>query len=602
MTSHNLTTRYVANPDDPSLTDISYWLTIEQILKDDRATTADVAAVVDALYDIDPCVDSTVTGTEPPDEEAPTEEKLIEAATDTFDLEECNRRKSGTYLAELKIVRSHPALPYTLRLSVGKIKKTIIISANIAASVDVQSASSVTLEYPIQSGLVAAWLGTVYSAAGAITPPVIKASGNSLFWPGQVTGTIRVEYATTYDLVTVEVPGIPKYTGSPLGDPQDSSALAFYHFQVYQTNISPPPTDTGADALTLAEICGWGTGTQLDTPDDPEPEPEPPAMPVYGCIEESLMFGDPNYYAEKCCEAKTPNGCAVRKEVNPGGKTLDQETIDRLTLEHAGPIEFIGVGPDGVEGCGAIYTRQTVKPKNCCDEAEPLEWNDAESADVIARGTWVWVEVIGGIGPYFWSVRGQGFTLDGYSLRDGYTDLNYTRIYASLLACGICKITVTDSCTEVKANLRCTTGQWLSVGYSSPLCNVYNHPEQFPDLFLCSAYGGTLYSTVKNYYDGEYWVGRGRTPPEQYDIGFDRISYVCGIYATLSDPGIGGIRHLPIVFDSVFRPELLPNFTIMYPALYSDGVPHSCYPVDGGVVSAYLYWNEFQLTIYKWIC
>ncbi len=44
-------------PDDP------YWLTTSQQLPTDRATAADVAMLVDALYDLNPCVDTAVTGT-----------------------------------------------------------------------------------------------------------------------------------------------------------------------------------------------------------------------------------------------------------------------------------------------------------------------------------------------------------------------------------------------------------------------------------------------------------------------------------------------------------------------------------------------------------
>lgn len=453
-----------------AVADNEYWLTIEQILDDDRATAADVAGLVDELYDLDPCFDPATEGMETaPDDSEPTKDDLLDAAVSKLDLEECARRKSGTYIAELKIVRSHPDIPYTLRLDVGEIKQTVIVEEAVSVSLPVELQSSIILPYPVRSGLVASWQGTVYSKQGTVTPPVISARGNVLFWAGEVTGTIRAEFATIYEMVTVEVPGIPNYEGSPLGEPQDANILAFYHYQVYQATITAPPEDTGADAATLAEICGWNDDEQLDQPPEDEPLPEEPEPPEYGCIEYSQRFGDPNYYAEKCCTSNAaPNPCAVRTEPNPGGNTLPQETIDRLTREHDGPIEFIAVGPDGPDGCGKFYYRQTVKPKNCCDEVEPLYFDDDQTADVLPAGGSIYLFASGGIPPYTFTTSSNATSFpDGR--KTWTTDYPVALLEAGPTFCGLTAVSVTDGCTTDTVEIRSDLGSWYPIGNSCVL-------------------------------------------------------------------------------------------------------------------------------------
>jgi hypothetical protein len=66
--------------------------------------------------------------------------------------------------------------------------------------------------------------------------------------------------------------------------------------------------------------------------------------------------------------------------------------------------------------------------------------------------------VAGGVAPYIWSVRGQGFTFDGHVMRDAITDTPYIRVHAGPLACGYAPITVTDGCSTVEGSVDATVG------------------------------------------------------------------------------------------------------------------------------------------------
>ena len=469
MTTHALTVRIVADPTAGTIPpEDGYWLTIVQLEDDQRITAGEAAAMIDALFDLSPCVDTAETGAEPV-EEPPADmgaalDKIAEEVE--VDLTACERRKMGTYRARLKIVRSHPAEPYTLRLSVGEIIETTIVESAVAESVDVQAATFIALTMPVQGELRCSWQGTVYGLGGPIDQPVIQLVGNTLFWAGTATGSIRAEYSSIHDLVEVEIPGIPNYPGAALGQPQDSSALAFYHYQVYQCDITPPAAD---QETTLAEVCGWLDEIGGDGTDDDEPLPEPPPPPesVYGCIDYYPLapFGspvtEPWFYEQTCCVPGSHDGCRTRTSRLEGGKGLSPETVARMTASWPGPIEFIGLGPITPEGCGTRYEETKIIQHNCCDEVEPMAWDTETSVEVLAPGTSGIVGVIGGSGTYHWSVRGNDFWLDSaHTLRDGMTDTGYTRIYAGANACGTAPITVSDGCSVIIDDVRSTEGRW----------------------------------------------------------------------------------------------------------------------------------------------
>jgi len=442
-----------------------YWLRIEQDIEEDLVTAGEVAEVIDKLYDLNPCYgDKEQTDAVP--EEPPTEEKLLEVAKAELDLEECKRLKSGTYTALVNIYRSHPDEPYTLHLDVGKVKSTVTLTKEKIVIISIEGLSSLKLDFPIKSGLVASWVGSVFDTSGLIPPPVIKEIyGNTLFWDRPVTGVLRAEFVTVYDVLEIEVPGIPKYIGSEFGEPQNANILVFYHYQFYEGSVTAPTEDIAADKEMLAKICGWSDGN-TEEEEEPEPETEPIEPVEYGCIEYGsgpfgpMPIAEPSFYAEKCCVEGTPNPCRTWKSPNPGGNVLPQEVIDKLTREWPGPIEFIALGPITPEGCGAIYTEQIVRPQNCCEDATPIVWDYESSVEVLADYSSGLVFVTGGRAPYRWQIRGVGMTFDNYSLREAETDVPWIRVYVGD-ACGWCPIEVTDGCSIANGGVRSTNGSWV---------------------------------------------------------------------------------------------------------------------------------------------
>ena len=450
-----------------------YWLTIEQVVEDERATVGFVADTIDALFDTTLCVESQ--DEEPAAPEEPVTPDSFEDMDDVLDkigektevdMSACEMLRSGTYQTDLKIIRSHPDVPYTLRLSVGKIIETVLSSESVSINQNVKNESSVILPFPVQTGLRVSWLGQVIGKNGVITPPAIQALGNTLFWGVEVTGSLRAEFGTLYDLVTVEIPGIPNYVGSELGESQGANILAFYHYHVYRADINPPEVDEGL----FEEVCGYSALTRV--PPDEEPELEPPPEPViqYGCIDYFPLapFGspvtEPWFFREKCCVDGQHDGCSTRTSRIEGGKDLSQEIRNQMTLEWLGPIEFIPLGPITPYGCGTRYEETVIRPKNCCDEAMPIVWDSENSVEVLAPNTAGFVQVVGGAPPYHWSVRGQGFALNQQgNLRDGFSDSPRVWIYALHNACGFAPIEVTDGCSVISDGIRSTVGSWLNL-------------------------------------------------------------------------------------------------------------------------------------------
>jgi len=452
-----------------------YWLTIEQVVEDERATVGFVADTIDALFDTTLCVESQDEEPVVPDEPVTSDsfedmdEVLDKIAEKTeVDMSACEMLRSGTYQTDLKIIRSHPDVPYTLRLSVGKIIKTVLSSEQVSVNQNVKNESFTVLPFPVQTGLRVSWLGQVIGKNGVITPPPIQALGNTLFWGVEVTGSLRAEFGTLYDIVTVEIPGVPNYVGSELGESQSANILAFYHYHVYRADINPPEVDEGL----LEEVCGYLTSTGVPPDEDPEPEPPPEPVQQYGCIDYFPLppFGspvtEPWFFSEKCCVDGQHDGCRVRSFRLEGGKKLSDEIINRMTLEWPGPIEFIGLGPITPEGCGTRYEETVIRQQNCCEDTTTIVWDSENSVEVLAPGTNGWVFVVGGTAPYHWSVQGIDFTFDGHSLRNADTSVPFIKIYAGPLACGSAPIEVTDGCSIASGWIRATVGRW-SLAYQT---------------------------------------------------------------------------------------------------------------------------------------
>lgn len=450
-----------AVPTDP------WWLRIDQEKEDDRATTAEVAELVDTLYDLNPCVETEETGAPATEKAEPTPTDLLAASKKAYakagqrtaDLAACKQGMEGNYTAQLKIVRSHQSEGYRLVFGVAagkvKIESTIVTNEEIDTVIDIAGASEYTLEFPVAAAFHASWQGSVSGDKGSISPPpVIKRLGNTLFWDGgSVTGSIRVVYQTIYDLVTVSVPGKPKFAGATVGDPQDATVLAFFHRLIFSGQVSPPPTDDSADQATLGELCDW-SDSETPPDDDPEP-PEPPPVdgPKIGCLTPDQRLANPAYYEQKCC-TPPPFGlpdCAVSAASKPG-KGLDPAVMAQIIAGHDGPVEFIAVGP-GPQGCGRIFTRQRVQPKSCCDEVVPMSPR-SDNPTSISPGGAVILHVLDGRENVEWLWMASGGLLFANNQSSIITLSRDVYVYAPVEGfCASAVVLVDDGCTVLNLPL-----------------------------------------------------------------------------------------------------------------------------------------------------
>jgi len=474
MQSQALITTF-SGPAAGSLLIDAYWLRIEQEKKDDRITSAEVAELVETLYDIDPCIVAADTGEEERTaveaKEKPERKDIYATAKALYgdDLIACRKALTGDYTARLRIYRSHQTEDYRLVLSVGKIIRTVRMTEAVSLTIDIKQQSSVTLDYPVLSNIAAGWLGAVIGTSGTITPPKITASpsGAVLSWGGiTVTGTLRVEFTTGYDLVEVEIPGVPYYPGSPAGKSQDARCLAFYHFMIFKGEIEPPPEDETVSNGVLRQLCGYDDSGDLGEVIPPEtPEDDPENQPQYGCIDWAPGLAEPSTFKELCCvDNSSPYACMTRTERNPGGKEISQEDIEKYTRKPH--TEFIPVQPDDPRGCGTIYWRLRVDPKHCCDEVEPLAWDYEANPDILPHGQHVTLFVLDGKSPYTWRTS-NAHTRFSNNQQTIVTAHGEVVLYADDDLCGGTMVTVSDGCTKVGEALRSDLGHWELMGEAS---------------------------------------------------------------------------------------------------------------------------------------
>lgn len=107
--------------------------------------------------------------------------------------------------------------------------------------------------------------------------------------------------------------------------------------------------------------------------------------------------------------------------------------------------------------------------KNMCDQleitvADPpgdvLAWDYEASEEEIERNNQAEIIIVGGKGPFLWSVSGTGFSLESTE-----TEGRSNTLYADETACGSAAITVIDLCDEtITGFVRGDIGQWVLKG------------------------------------------------------------------------------------------------------------------------------------------
>jgi hypothetical protein len=507
MSRHSLTITY-ALPASAAVAD-GYWLRLElEDLVEDVATVGDAATVIDSLFQLDACnplpegVSKTDLGqTNPLQSLYPTSEEVTTAlvsAAAKIDLAICDQQSDGSVTVRIRVIRSHPAEPYRLRITGGTEMEAIQVMTEISRTVTVEDATSHTLDYPVISGFSGRWMGNVISQADQIQ--AINRTGNTLHWQASATGAISCSYLTQYDLVTVRVAGVDGHQGAAL-------VRCFYHGLVEEMEPQlPEPAEDDAslcapgnfrielpeDRVTCYKIivatkrCGCSKKEMSSTTYEqvvPCPEWGPVRCPntAADCMhllgtetvteyvdctgDGDSSLASPATYQELCCNAGPPAhlpDCSLEKRTWKGGAAI-VNGVDYYRQIYGRAVRIVPVAPDGGI-CGEWTIRQLVSNANCCDLVDPPVWNDQVSAQVLSdnsQGTVMWSH---SLGPYKVRVAGTGFWLDRLrSVKTLYTAVPWAEVYTSV-ACGICEVFVEDACgNSVSGVVRSTNGQWVKV-------------------------------------------------------------------------------------------------------------------------------------------
>ncbi len=494
MSEHRLVIEF-SRPASPAA---NYWLRmVQEDMGDDLATVAEVAGLVDALFNIEPCDPESGSGGEEQPIDATTGEPIQPVTEDefnlvvaeNFDFSACRVENDGSYEATIRVYRSHLDEPYRLVVNNGELLRTVRTEEAVRIDITVDSSAQIDLPMPVLSGFSASWYGTVYDENGPCDPPEITLTGATLHFGRAVTGRITAAFVTEYDQVTVMVHGLD-------GEVRDGSLLAFYHGLVFEDIVRQPPVDEAVDR----RFCDSGGGGGVTLPDaecyqlvhlvtrcrcsDREvsretvtrvvqcPDGYAPGTHLVGsetvtvdrvdCGESDDDISDPEFYEQICCEPPAPDfplpRCVRKTTVYRGGKGIDGGA-DRYRAVYGDNVRLVAVSPEnGV--CGEMTVEQVKKQRNCCDGAAPIEWDYDNSAEIIGSTSKATVFVTGGVPPYNWSVRARGASFDraGY-VRDVQTASPHVTIYTHD-ACGSIPVYVSDGCSSTSEYLRSTVGQW----------------------------------------------------------------------------------------------------------------------------------------------
>lgn len=498
-------------PAGATLTD-PYWIRIEQVLPaPDRATVGQAASLLDAAFGLEVCEDGgegeeLVNLNEP----ALDEEQFRAATAEIIDLSYCTDGWDGSLEMSLKIIRSHPDLPYVLRL-VGCEQTGPAVPTSGTASLIATTAETLTLEWPVVGDL-------------QCEPAPMDRVGNTLrFAEADQDATLRASWATVYDLVPIRVPA------AAFEDDRDLRALAFMHGMVADLELTPEepeppdwsicPRDTweaipSNDQVTCYEIVShrflcscsgrpamrrtvdyrFGVGIVGSESMDFETEEIVPCPGEFHCVNNETecmhllgsrtvteyvecaedntpanaggmvwQASDPNFYLERCCtwpDVPLPD-CPYKTRTWRGGATI--KNGEQHYRDLYGPAtRIVPLSPPGGI-CGEHIIEQRLMGNNCCDGVDPLEWDESTSATVIEPGDVALVAITGGGKyAYTWTVEGSGFHFGGGVKRVRNHPGREITIFTDETACGAAAIEVTDGCTTTFGEVRCTLGQWVA--------------------------------------------------------------------------------------------------------------------------------------------
>lgn len=475
MSEHTLAITYsgAAALEDP------YWVRIEQDVVDEVATIADAASLLDALYDIDPCVQSETTSEEPTTD-------LAEATAEALDLSYCDTKSDGSVEVEIKIIRSHLPEPATLRLRGGEVVSVVQVSGEVRLSLEITT--ELTLSYPVVTGF-------------HCIPAPKERNGNTLrFAKDQVGLRIVATYTSSWEVATIKVLGVD-------GDTGICQALAIHHGVVADVEVQVP--EGSEEDRSLCPSISWQpvseqsqvtcyqdvvvskkcacSEEEVDTYTYQQVVPCPDReIKCPGVLNECMHFlgtvssvqrvacttdgylpgtsvryevSDPDYYRRVCCREPRQDRplptCPERRTTYSGSRPVEYGEAYWRGI-HGERTRFVPVPPPGGI-CGEWIIRQDVDSTNCCDEVVPMTWNGSFTPDTIGSNDDALIAVLDGSGRYTWTIDGQGFSIGGPGRTTERTTIPSTRIFTSS-ACGYASITVDDGCSTIRHTIRADAG------------------------------------------------------------------------------------------------------------------------------------------------
>ncbi len=523
------------------------YIRLELVEEDLEATLGETAELIDAIFNISSCT--------PPEEDQPAEEEEIpeeiepiekedfnELVQDNFGLNICLSTEGNDFAVQVRVIRSHLDEQYTLRLTNGQADLTTVKTEQIQQNIIVENSSGITLDYPVVSGAVFGWNGSVFNSQGNKPGPEITLEGNTLNWGEDITGTLSVSYSTQYDLVDITV------FGSEDKEEVDCLAVCFFQGLVDELYLTKPPEDSESDEVIKSQYCGE-VGV-VTIPNSSQPECFVLQRAHYRCVcsnnvrntvetletvscpegarcnagddtctifmgsteleagfvscneEADEVVDEADFYEDVCCEppkVALPQ-CATVFRRNPGGVPISAADrivqYDRFGAEN---VRFVAVSPEDGD-CGTTAIVQRVFVGDCCDGVPDLIIDENLTPDILPIGGRITIHIDGGEGPYTYktSNRETKFLLN--NKREITTTEQEVVLDATGLFCGATSVSVSGICGDDTKVIRSSEGAWYFVGNDCRLSGF------IPDN-IGAASGEVIYGKYKQVevFDDDWW-------------------------------------------------------------------------------------------------
>lgn len=451
------------------------WIRLEPVEPASQLlTTAQAAAVIDALYQTSPCVTGTGgTGGEAASEPI-SEEDFLSAAKQALDLSVCAPLDYWT--AQVDVLRSHQTPGYRMESETASVSATETRIQTRTETAQLSGAVSYDLQYPYHSGL---------QVTGAAR--VLSVRGSTINFAAPVQGSVQITYQTVFDRVTLRVPCNSEGSGEAAEADNTAGLLAFWADLAAQTDVRRQEQET-VDATERDRICNasssshgqiggdcWQTvehyykcncsgseapGAWQETVSAPCPDGRSGGSHVgmrrvlagyVYCEGEKDEVSDPEYYEKTCCEPppKSLPRCKRTYSLFRGGEPIAHGADYYRGLYGANVVLTAISPPEGI--CGEEIREWDTSSKDCCDDIIPLSPHPDNPTEFRA-GEAHWIEVLDGKpGELIWTAQGGLYFWTDRKVHTIRTPSRRVLVYAeSEGTCPEPSINVDDKCKPLE--------------------------------------------------------------------------------------------------------------------------------------------------------